>query len=200
MSKFTHKELGRWNRVLGPSVIECLNPNDGQSSDPDDKSRYQYTTVNGVLLRRHLPPISLGDKWKDIGTPAWEQIPVPDWPLIRDWLAWAEVWFGIEPEAFDRMLYGSGKNAAYLAEQSSPMSMPVWRKSRIEICNSYWPQTMPCPHCQSWIVWAEAGYVPGYRICSGCHRHWRMTMDSNSAKWMFVRANHRPFWPYGATQ
>jgi hypothetical protein len=39
----------------------------------------------------------------------------------------------------------------------------------------YWASVtdIPCPaeHCTGTIRWAEAGYVPGYRICDGCGRH-----------------------------
>lgn len=28
-----------------------------------------------------------------------------------------------------------------------------------------------CPSCGAALVWYEAGYVPGYRICLGEHRH-----------------------------
>ena len=31
----------------------------------------------------------------------------------------------------------------------------------------------PCPHCGAPLVWYEAGYVPGYRVCSAKpHHHW----------------------------
>jgi len=31
---------------------------------------------------------------------------------------------------------------------------------------------VPCPFCENGIVrWAEAGYVPGYRVCDGCGQH-----------------------------
>lgn len=38
----------------------------------------------------------------------------------------------------------------------------------------YWPAVtdVPCPICPDGTIrWAEAGYVPGYRICDGCGRH-----------------------------
>lgn len=38
-----------------------------------------------------------------------------------------------------------------------------------------WPQLdlTPCPRCRSALVWYEAGYVPGYRVCAGPqHHHW----------------------------
>jgi len=30
----------------------------------------------------------------------------------------------------------------------------------------------PCPNCGGRLLWAEAGYVPGYRICEMCGRSW----------------------------
>jgi hypothetical protein len=30
---------------------------------------------------------------------------------------------------------------------------------------------VPCPSCPGTVRWAEAGYVPGYRICDACGRH-----------------------------
>ena len=38
----------------------------------------------------------------------------------------------------------------------------------------YWRAVtgVPCPACRAGVVrWAEAGYVPGYRICDGCGKH-----------------------------
>ena len=45
-------------------------------------------------------------------------------------------------------------------------TMPTYRE--------YWPAVtdVPCPRqCGGTVRWAEAGYVPGYRICDGCGRH-----------------------------
>lgn len=38
---------------------------------------------------------------------------------------------------------------------------------------SYWGNVtdVQCPICRGTIRWAEAGYVPGYRICDSCGRH-----------------------------
>ena len=38
---------------------------------------------------------------------------------------------------------------------------------------NYWAQLMwtPCPKCSAPIVWYEAGYVPGYRVCTGRKHH-----------------------------
>ncbi len=38
-----------------------------------------------------------------------------------------------------------------------------------------WPQIdlTPCPKCGGALIWYEAGYVPGYRVCAGRkHHHW----------------------------
>lgn len=41
----------------------------------------------------------------------------------------------------------------------------------------YWPNVtdIGCPvaRCVGLVRWAEAGYVPGYRICDACGRHYR---------------------------
>lgn len=40
--------------------------------------------------------------------------------------------------------------------------------------HDYWQAVtdVPCPRCTTGTVrWAEAGYVPGYRICDGCDTH-----------------------------
>lgn len=39
----------------------------------------------------------------------------------------------------------------------------------------YWARLdwTPCPTCGAPLVWYEAGYVPGYRVCAGKkHHHW----------------------------
>jgi len=64
---------GVWDRILDDGILERRDPNDGQSNDPSDKSRYQYRVgADGYLQRRHLPPQHVGDAWRDIGIPEWE--------------------------------------------------------------------------------------------------------------------------------
>lgn len=40
----------------------------------------------------------------------------------------------------------------------------------------YWPAVTdvpcPCSGCVGMIRWAEAGYAPGYRVCTECGRHY----------------------------
>jgi hypothetical protein len=47
----------------------------------------------------------------------------------------------------------------------------------------YWLSVtdVPCPCCEEGLIrWAEAGYVPGYRICENCGRHFmaKGTLDA----------------------
>lgn len=43
-------------------------------------------------------------------------------------------------------------------------------------------QWVPCPQCGSALVWYEAGYVPGYRICVERQHHAQLSHDGSSAK------------------
>lgn len=93
MAQFTHPQLdGAYARILG-DVLEMRDPNDGQSSDPADKSRYQYAYFSGRLHSRRLPPAAVGDCYLgDVMPPAWEVIErLPEGPSIiaawRDWCA-----------------------------------------------------------------------------------------------------------------
>lgn len=42
-----------------------------------------------------------------------------------------------------------------------------------EIGHAYWEQLdfTPCPECGAPLVWYEAGYVPGYRVCARAPHH-----------------------------
>ena len=48
-----------------------------------------------------------------------------------------------------------------------------WPSGKITV-RDYWAAVtdVPCPVCSDGTIrWAEAGYVPGYRICDGCGAH-----------------------------
>lgn len=56
----------------------------------------------------------------------------------------------------------------------------------------YWPSVtdVPCPCCASGTIrWAEAGYVPGYRICDGCGKHF--LADGTAAAPTLLRVGQR---------
>jgi hypothetical protein len=38
-----------------------------------------------------------------------------------------------------------------------------------------WPDDVLCPDCgQAPVLWAEAAFVPGHRICPWCGSHWNL--------------------------
>jgi hypothetical protein len=218
---YTHPDLdGTYNRLLGESILQSIDPNDGQSPDPADKTRHQYTLASGILLTRRLPPESVGDLWIEPATgkhsrrpPAFESIDIPaHWRLLVQWM---EHVYGDTPRP-----WSMGGSAAYAGripidpcddrgmlvrhgwdDDGNRLYEPVrmvWMRSRIELTGCDWPQQVACPHCHDWIVWAEACYAPGRRICRGCHRHWQITLDSSAASgWVLRRCNYPRIWPYG---
>ena len=62
-------------------------------------------------------------------------------------------------------------------EPRYPHEMPT-----AQISWDAWGQWLPCPSCGASLVWYEAGYVPGYRVCSAApHHHVRLSADGRSA-------------------
>lgn len=64
---------------------------------------------------------------------------------------------------------------------------------------AYWPAVtdVPCPVCEDGtVVWAEAGYVPGYRICNapGCHQHFMAGGDKDGP--VLIQIEGQDWWPY----
>lgn len=53
-----------------------------------------------------------------------------------------------------------------------------------------WPQNVTCPDCQkAEVVWAEAAYVSGHRICPHCGSHWSLeSPDEPGGQWFLRRA------------
>ena len=41
-----------------------------------------------------------------------------------------------------------------------------------ELASRDYPQAVPCVDCGSEAAWAEAGYVPGHRVCNDCGSHY----------------------------
>jgi hypothetical protein len=95
MTQFRHRDLdGRWNRLTKVKnigiVLECRDPNSGLGWNPAEKPRYQYAIIGTRVMRRVLPPETVGDKWRDVGTPQWEafQFDCP-WEMLRKFVAWS---------------------------------------------------------------------------------------------------------------
>jgi len=65
-----------------------------------------------------------------------------------------------------------------------------------EYDQSWWErgEVVPCPRCGRSLVWYEAGYVPGYRICLVGHGA-QLSADGTSAKSTW--RTHNPRREYG---
>lgn len=61
-----------------------------------------------------------------------------------------------------------GEGYVYLSMQNEP----DW-SDFVEAFPDYWCQLdwTPCPKCGAPLVWYEAGYVPGYRVCAKKPHH-----------------------------
>lgn len=69
------KRMGgpEWCAVLDDGTLQMIDPNSGQGSDPNNKSRFQYRVLAGVPQMRMLPPASVGDEWlDDPEAPEWD--------------------------------------------------------------------------------------------------------------------------------
>ncbi len=46
--------------------------------------------------------------------------------------------------------------------------------TEVDVGTAPWPDC-DCPDCGAVLVWAEAGFMPGHRICPRCGGHWEVT-------------------------
>lgn len=75
------------------------------------------------------------------------------------------------PRGIVAALLPAGETGIRLAaEQPYPIEYPtLWEQAA-------W---LPCPKCGAPVVWYEAGYVPGYRVCAGPgHHHSRVRQSA----------------------
>ena len=78
----------------------------------------------------------------------------------------------IETHNFDGR--GAKRTRVYdLPPKVLPVTVGFGAHEHTEHWPDYWAAVtdVPCPCCDGTIRWAEAGYVPGYRICDFCGRH-----------------------------
>lgn len=131
------------------------NPDEGQDPAPAAKSRYQYVRAGGHLWTRHLPPI--GDAWADTGVPRWEMMAPRD-PALRS--------------VIDDYYDAAPPDISVLVVRRQPDDIEDDIEAEIiagPITDAWWDVPLPpCPDCGGDLVWHEAGYVPGTRICMGC--------------------------------
>lgn len=157
-----------WARVLIIQTFDCLelrDPNDG-IGDPETCSRYQYVVARGELLTRRLPPAPLADHE--------DERPWSDNPSASRWRVCTAApsspvweWSGLQPQsprdaepielAVTADIDGCGPETytAYAMPPADPGD--IWASITGVPC--------PVPGCDHELVWYEAGYVPGYRVC-----------------------------------
>jgi hypothetical protein len=186
MFTFSHADLdGTYNSLIGRgAILQMIDPNDGQSSDPSHKSRHQITAVDDVLFQRCLPPASVGDIWRDeTEIRTWKSIDtLPTLSLVTDW--WQSQFTNYQPLAAEyrhRLTCGLPPESVTnltLQTDINTITTNVWE----------WPQAIPCPHCGDWIQWHEDCYGPGHRSCrNGCKRRWQITRSSGAGRWTMER-------------
>ena len=60
----------------------------------------------------------------------------------------------------------------------------------VENSHDYWQNVtdVPCPtaKCEGVVRWHEAGYVPGYRICDKCKKHFLAKGNASEPKLLRV--------------
>lgn len=89
----------------------------------------------------------------------------------------------ITEEAARRMTAVDWSIAAVAAHCHPPNSEATRQAVYALLATHYGWQTItdvPCffRHCSGTIRWAENGYVPGYRICDKCGRHYQFCLSS----------------------
>jgi len=145
-----------WARELrdGYGVLEMRDPNDGLGG-PAGASRYQYTIGRGYAWRRVLPPAPL-EPTHHLGddSVAWE--PWVPTGLVAEWVAeHAQRW--VDRPVPNHELPPTLRWKGRVVTMPARHPWDVWPDITGAPC--------PVPGCGHELVWYEAGYVPGYRVC-----------------------------------
>lgn len=159
-----------WARELhlhyGGPVLEIRDPNDCRG-DPALCARHQYLVgESGHLFARRLPPAPLD--MPDDETP-WADDPAASaWRVCtaaRSSLVWQ--WAGLPPQSpraaepwplsVEADIHGDGGGIYRAWEMPPRHPTDAWAAITGAPC--------PVPSCGQRLVWWEAGYVPGYRVC-----------------------------------
>lgn len=161
--------LRAWARVVDGArlglALELRDPNDGVGFEPSTKSRHQYVVGRGYLWRRRLPPAPLDaiddeSPWLDAGVPPWEMVcGLATHSPILAWAREHDPRVRLPPQPLQvvatRMVIRERARTAYRMPPAHPWD--PWADLTGVPC--------PVPGCRQTLVWYEAGYVPGYRVC-----------------------------------
>ncbi len=148
-------------------VLELRDPADGLGP-PETKTRYHYTSAGGRIWARQLPPAPLTPPGRiaqsDPARDEWHDD--PDAACWRPWTPSADAASVLQALAAGLPLvppplvreeeldiHGDG-GAQYTVYVMGPGS---WSAITDRPC--------PVEDCEQTLVWYEAGYVPGYRVC-----------------------------------
>jgi len=157
-----------WARMIDSplgEVLELRDPNHGRGVAAD-APRHQYLVARGVLWSRTLPPAPL-DRHDD-ETPWADDPTASDWRLVEphaesvpwQWAAERGVApYQTSPASWAEHADLHGDGGQECAHHAMPPADPV--DTWADITGA------PCPvaGCDQVLVWYEAGYVPGYRVC-----------------------------------
>lgn len=165
---------GRWVRALPWSprrpweVVEIRDPNEGTGTDPSLRSRHQYMVAAGTAWSRRLPPAPLSkpddeSPWADDPHASEWRLWCPSGPLA-EW-ARAQGWDPLRQPSTTPILLTveDTLDGGRTWEELSAWTMPP--RSPTDAWAAVTGAPCPVPDCDQTLVWYEAGYVPGYRVC-----------------------------------
>lgn len=163
----------RYTRIVPvgmADVLEMRDPNDGQDSGPESKTRYQYVLAGGEVWTRRLPPETVGDAWVDTGVPPWERLEGTPGGIVAEYALLARLARPIGVAVLRReRFYAAGTHEYRIGGKYVPADDLDCEVVMGPITDSWHAVPLPpCPDCGGSVVWAEAGYVPGTRECCGC--------------------------------
>lgn len=149
------------------TVLELRDPASGLGWDPSSSPRRQYVVARERLWRRQLPPAPLADiddqsRWADDPAHPYART-LSRWELVAPGSGLPWEWAGCAPyvtqprriEGEWEALSGTVSTVAYEMPAADPWD--AWADVT----------GVPCPLCGQILIWYEAGYVPGYRVCYG---------------------------------
>ena len=174
--------------IRGSKVLQMIDPND------NSRTRYQYLARHpNLLYRRQLPAVEHGDVWRGEAHPRpWEQSAPRDVPTtgpVRDYIDWASLAYCEVNmvECIGGPVPGPDGKPTFTEDEQNyggegPEPVRIYPMLPVQT-HEYWPSVTsvacPCGDPNGWVAWAEAGWVPGYRICTKCGQHFMASGDAS---------------------